>query len=124
MSLEEFPERIPFFIFDSFPIPENIRGIAVQSLPCHFGGYRPICMANYRKMYLTPYMEFICRNCHRLSYLSKSLNKTDRLTYTKKKIYRQYGINPSRDFISKKRQTIGNAQKNIWQVFTQEISHQ
>lgn len=118
VSLEEVPERIPFFIFDSFPIPENIRGIVVQSLPCHFGGYRydfvcPICMANYRKMYLTPHMEFICRNCHRLSYRSKSLNKPDRLTYRKKKIHRQYGINPSKDFISKKDRPSGMHRKTF-----------
>ena len=54
-------------------------------------------MGNYRKMYLTPHMEFIFINCHRLSYRSKSLNKQDRLTYRKKKIYRQYGIPPSTD---------------------------
>lgn len=102
VSLKNIPERIPFCIYDSFPIPENMRGIVVQSLPCHFGGHRyefvcPICRGKYRKMYLAPHMEFICRKCHRLSYRSKSLNKKDRLHYRKKKIYRQYGIPPSTD---------------------------
>lgn len=102
VSLKEIAERIPFFIYENFPIPQESRGVVVQKLPCHLGGYRydfvcPICKRKYRKMYLAPHMEFICRNCHRLSYLSKSLNKKDRLHFRKKKIYRQYGIPPSTD---------------------------
>lgn len=118
VPIKNSSKKITFFIFDTFQIPENIRGVVVQPIPCHFGGYRydfvcPFCMGKYRKMYLAPCIEFVCRNCHRLSYQSKSLNKKDRLHYRKNKIYRQYGIHPSKDILSKKDRPSGMHRKTF-----------
>ena len=69
--------------------------IRLAYTPCHFGGQRtwfscPRCHAKSTRLYLRDY-RFACRQCHRLSYQSQSLDTMGRNQWAYQRLQNKLG---------------------------------
>lgn len=70
---------------------EHSYTIAIEKLPCNYGGYRyyfkcPLCTKRMRFLYFAENSIFLCRKCLNLSYESQRLRPTKRYEYMKQKL--------------------------------------